>query len=139
MESKCRMTKRHFTVVCLTHSYSVKCDCNRCDIHWDVEILKLFLTLWIALSLINVTFVYFLFKRKVDAYFLWLFSDLICIPCVAYKTFSCVVTAGSLTSQTEYAATFPFECLSGSLKVSFIRMLKTLALEKQNKRKEINL
>lgn len=135
MESKCRMTTQHFPVVCLTHSHSVKCDCNRRDIYWDVGILKLFLTLWTSLSLINVMFAYFLFKRKVDAYFLWLLSDLICIPCVAYKTFNCVMTANSLTSQTKYAATFPFECLSGSLKVSFIRRLKTLAGEKQNKRK----
>lgn len=95
MESKCRMTAQHFPVVCLTHSHSVKCDCNRRDIYGDVGILKLFLTLWISLSLINLMFAYFLFKRKVDAYFLWLCSDLICIPCVAYKTFNCVVTANS--------------------------------------------
>lgn len=97
MESKCRMTTQHFSVVCITHSHSVKCDCNRHDIHWDVGISKLFLTLWISLSLINVMFAYFLFKRKVDAYFLWLFSDLTCIPCVACKNFNSVVTADSLT------------------------------------------
>lgn len=95
MESKLKMTTQHFSVVCLTRSHSVSCDCNRHDIHWYVGILKLFLTLYISLSLINVMFVYFLFKRKVDAYLLWLFSDLICIPCIAYKTFNCVVTADS--------------------------------------------
>lgn len=84
-------------------------------------------------------FVYFLFKRKVDAYFLWLFSDLICIPCIFYKTFNCVVIAGSLTSQTEYAATFPFECISGSLKGFIYQNAKDISYgkakqEKGNKR-----
>lgn len=70
----------------LDHSYRLKCDCNRDDVLRDVRFLKQFLTRWITLSVINVTFAYFLFQGKVDAYFLWLFSDLICIPCVAYKT-----------------------------------------------------
>lgn len=70
----------------LERSHSLKCDCNRHDIHRDVGFLKQFLTQWISLSVINVKLVYFLFERKVDTYFLWLFSDLICIPCVAYKT-----------------------------------------------------
>lgn len=44
------------------------------------------------------------------------------------------------TGQTMcYDFQIQFECLSGSLEDSFSRMLKTLDMEKQNKREEINL
>jgi len=120
----------------LGHSHSLQRDCsNRHDTHRGVEFLKQFLTWCISISVIMAMFVYFLFKRNVDACFLWLLSDVICIPCVAYKTLTSLQQQARC-AQVRLCCDFQiqFECFSSSLEDSFIRMLKTLDMEKQNER-----